>query len=148
MMSPSMPTTSMTSVTRRTPSRIRLTCRIKLTAAAIWVRTACEGKLIPVIPTMFSSRVSASRGRLAWIVLIEPSCPVWAHAQGVAQQVAHRDLAGAFEVGRAGLQPHDVGLLQLQLGGILDRHGALGRVDQPRQRVQQGRLAGSRATRN
>ena len=28
-------------------------------------------------PTMFSSRVSASRGVLAWMVLIEPSWPVF-----------------------------------------------------------------------
>ena len=76
-MSPSIPTTSMTCVTRRMPSRMRLTCAIRWTAAAIWVRTACEGRLMPVIPTMFSSRVSASRGELAWIVDIEPSWPVF-----------------------------------------------------------------------
>jgi len=36
-------------------------------------------------------------------------------------------------------------LLQLQFGRILDRHGALGRVDQSRQSVEQRRLAGTGA---
>ena len=160
--SPSIPTTSMTCVMRRMPSRMRLTCAIRWTAAAIWVRTAREGRLMPDMPTMFSSRVSASRGVLAWIVrhravvagvhrlqhverfvaadLAEDDA-VGAHAQRVLQQVAHRDLAGALEVGRAGLEPHDMRLLQLQFGGVLDRHGALGRVDHPRQGVEQRRLA-------
>jgi hypothetical protein len=39
--------------------------------------TAFDGKLIPVMPIMFSSRVSASRGVFAWIVLIDPSWPVF-----------------------------------------------------------------------
>jgi hypothetical protein len=43
---------------------MRLTCAIRWTAAAIWVRTAFDGKLMPVMPTMFSSRV-VSRGELA-----------------------------------------------------------------------------------
>ena len=56
---------------------------------------------------------------------------VGTHAQRVAQQVAHRDLAAAFEVRRACLQPHNMRLLQLQFGRVLDRHRPLGRVDQP-----------------
>jgi hypothetical protein len=67
--------------------------------------------------------------------------PVGAHTQGVAQQVAHRDLATAFEVRRPSFQPHDMRLLQLQFGRVLDRHGPFSRVDQPRQRIQQRRLA-------
>ena len=77
MTSPSIPTTSVICVTRRWPSRMRLTWQIRWTAEAICVRIAFEGRLIPVIPIMFSSRVSASRGLLAWIVLIEPSWPVF-----------------------------------------------------------------------
>src|SRR6516164_3589132 len=73
---------------------------------------------------------------------------VGAHAQSIAQQVAHGDLAGAFEVRRAGLQPHDMRLLQLQFGRILDRHGALDRIDQSRQGVEQSRLAGTGAAGN
>ena len=49
------------------------------------------------------------------------------HTQRVLQQIAHRDLAGAFEVGGAGLEPHDMRLLQLQFGRVFDRDGALGR---------------------
>jgi hypothetical protein len=68
-----MPTTSVIWVIRRIPSRIREICRIMLTAPAIWARTDSAGSLTPVIATMFSSLVSASRGRLAWTVPIEPS---------------------------------------------------------------------------
>ena len=96
---------------------------------------------MPVMPTICSSRPSASRGVLAWIVVIEPSWPVFIacsmskrlgaadladddpvgpHAQRVAHQVALGDLALALDVRRPGLQPDDVRLLQLQLGGVLD----------------------------
>ena len=47
------------------------------------------------------------------------------HAQGVAHQVALRDLAEPFEVGRPRLQPDDVRLLQLQFGRVLDGDQAL-----------------------
>ena len=36
-----------------------------------------------------------------------------------------RDRARAFDVRRARFQPHHVGLLQLQLGGVLDGDDAL-----------------------
>src|SRR6266849_3485011 len=77
MMSPSIPTTSVIWVTRRAPSRMRLTWQIRWTADAIWVRIARDGRLMPDMPIMFSSRVSASRGLFAWIVDIEPSWPVF-----------------------------------------------------------------------
>ena len=47
------------------------------------------------------------------------------HAQAVAHQVALRDFAAPFDVGRARFQSHDVRLLQLQLGRVLDRDDAL-----------------------
>ena len=43
------------------------------------------------------------------------------HAQRVAHEVADRDLALALDVLRARLEPHDVPLLELQLGRVLDR---------------------------
>ena len=67
------------------------------------------------------------------------------HAQRVAHQVALGHLAASFQAGEPGLQPHHVRLLQLQFGGVLDRDDALADVDQPRQRVQQRRLAGAGA---
>ena len=101
---------------------------------------------MPAIVTMFSIRASASRGVLAWIVVSEPSWPVFiacsmskrlgaahladddavgAHAQRVAHQVALRDLAAALEVRRPRLEPHHVRLLQLQFGRVLDGDDAL-----------------------
>ena len=50
---------------------------------------------------------------------------VGAHAQRVAHQVADGDLAPALDVGRAALQPDDVRLVELQLGGVLDGDDAL-----------------------
>src|SRR5262245_33884034 len=69
-----------------------------------------------------------------------------AHAQAVAHQVAHGDLAFALEVGRAGLQAHDVGLLQLQLGGVLAGDDALVVIDGAGEAVEQGGLARAGAT--
>ena len=67
------------------------------------------------------------------------------HAQRVADQVALGDLAAALQVGRPGLQPDDMRLLQLQLGRVLDRDDALAGVDQPAHGVQQRGLAGAGA---
>ena len=50
---------------------------------------------------------------------------VGAHAQRVAHQIADGDLALALDVGRPGLQPHHVVLLELQLGRVLDGDDAL-----------------------
>ena len=82
---------------------------------------------------MFSMRSSASRGVLAWIVDIEPSWPVFIacsmskasgaahladddavgpHAQRVADKLALRDLADAFDVRRPRFHLHDMRLLQ------------------------------------
>jgi hypothetical protein len=51
----------------------------------------------------------------------------------------------ALDVGRAGLQPDDVLLLELQLDGVLDRDDPLGLRDERAQHVEQGRLPGSGA---
>ena len=63
------------------------------------------------------------------------------HAQTVAHQVAHGDLAFAFEIGRTRLQAHRVRLLKLQLGGILAGDDALAIIDVAREAVEQRRLA-------
>ena len=130
------------------------------------MRIALAGRLAAAMPTMFSMRVIASRGLLACSVHIEPSWPVFMacsmsmasgprtspqmmrsgpHAQRVLDQIAHGDLALALEIGRAGLQPHDMRLLQLQLGRVLDRDHALAGVDQLRHGVEHRGLAGAGA---
>src|ERR1700733_1316913 len=70
------------------------------------------------------------------------------HAQGVAHQVADRDLALALDVGRARLERHEVGMVQLQLGGILDRHDAFALGDEVGEDVEQGGLARAGAARD
>ena len=70
------------------------------------------------------------------------------HAQGVADQIALRHFATALQAGDPGLHPDHVRLLQLQLGRVLDRYDSLADIDQPRQRIQQRRLARAGAARN
>ncbi len=48
---------------------------------------------------------------------------------------------GALEVGRAGFQPHDVGLLELQLGRVLAGDDAFVGVDESGEAIEEGRLA-------
>jgi len=46
---------------------------------------------------------------------------VWTHTQGISDQVPHGDLSHTFTVGRACLEPDDVGGVERQFSGILDR---------------------------
>ena len=99
---------------------------------------------------MFSRRESASRGELAWIVDIEPSCPVFiacsmSKASGPrtsptmmrsgrmrsALRTSSRcgDMADAFDIGGARLHLHDMRLLQPQFDGVFDRDDALVGID-------------------
>ena len=71
--------------------------------------------------------------------------PVRAHPQRVAEQVADRHLSPALDARRPALEPHHMGLLQAQLGRVLDRHHPLLGVDEARDRVEQGGLAGAGA---
>ncbi len=71
--------------------------------------------------------------------------PVRPHSQRVAHQIALTDLPASFDIGRAGLQGEDMGLLQLEFGGVLDGDDALAGVDHARERVEQRRLAGAGA---
>ena len=77
IMSPSMPVISCTLTTFRRPSVRRATCSTTESAELICWRLAFGGRFMPAMPIMFSSRVSASRGALAWIVVIDPSWPVF-----------------------------------------------------------------------
>ena len=70
------------------------------------------------------------------------------HAQAVLDQVAHRDLAYAFEIRGARLKAHDMGLLELELGRVLAGDDSLIHVDIVRQAVQEGRLARASAAGN
>ena len=63
------------------------------------------------------------------------------HAQAVPNQVAHGYLTLAFEIGRTGLEPHHMRLLQLQLGRILAGDDPFVLVDVARKRVEKRRLA-------
>jgi hypothetical protein len=49
----------------------------------------------------------------------------------------------AFDVGRTRLEPHDVRLLELKLGGVFNRHDPLAIGDERRQHVEQCGLAGA-----
>ena len=149
-------------VMRREPSRRRVACTMTSIEAQIISRMVREGSEKPPIVIIDSMRDSASRGELACSVPIEPSWPVFiacsrSNASGprtsptmmrsgrirrqLRDQVAHGDLALAFEVRRARLQPDDMRLLQLQFGGVLAGDDALVVVDVAGQAVEQRRLA-------
>jgi hypothetical protein len=74
--------------------------------------------------------------------------PVWAHAQGVADDLAQWDLASTLDVGWARLEPDDVRAGETQLGSVLDRDHALSGGDRGGEDVEEGRLAGSGRTRH
>ena len=116
--------------------------------------------------SIISSREIASRGLLACSVVSEPSWPVFmACSMSSASAPRHSptmmrfgrirsvlrtrsrmvDLALAFDVRRPRLELHDVPLLQLQLGRVLDRDDPLGVRDERRQRVEQRRLSAAGA---
>ena len=71
-----------------------------------------------------------------------------AHAQAVAHQIAHGDLALAFQIGRPRFQPHHVRLLQLQFGGVFAGDDAFFFVDERGQAVEQRGLARAGAARD
>src|SRR3984957_2415439 len=69
----------------------------------------------------------------------------WPHAQTVFDQVTHRDLADALKIRRTRFKPHDMRLLQLELGRVLASDDSLIEVDIVRQAIQERGLAGARA---
>ena len=160
--SPSMPVSSDRLISLRRPSARRPTWMTTLIAEAIWARADRAGMSMPLMPIICSTRdkriarrVGVDRGhravvagvhrlqhveRLAGANLADDD-PVGPHAQRVLDQVALGDLALALDVRRAGFQPDDVLLLELELGRILDRDDALAVVDEGRHGVEHGRLA-------
>ncbi len=66
------------------------------------------------------------------------------HTQRIDHQIARRDGARAFDVGRARFKAHHVRLLQLQFGGVFDGDDALVFRNEARHGVEHGRLAGAR----
>ena len=107
----------------------------------------CIGRSSPAISTIVSMRASASRGRVgvdgrqralvAGVHRLEhverlgaadlaDDDPVGPHAQRVADELADRDLAVALDVLRARLEAEDVVLVELELGGVLDRDDPVG----------------------
>lgn len=64
-------------VTRRAPSLSRCSCTTSWMAEAICVRMLCCDMGRPAMPIICSSRETASRGELAWIVAMDPSWPVF-----------------------------------------------------------------------
>lgn len=71
--SPSMPVISWMLVSLRVPSDSRLACTTMPMVEATCARAALAGRSTPAIAITLSSRASASRTELAWIVVIEPS---------------------------------------------------------------------------
>ena len=144
--SDSIRSTSVMCVMRREPSTRRETWTIRSNAADDCSRMARSGRSTPAVSTSVSTRLMASRGVFAWIVVSEPSWPVfmaWSmstvsgaaaladddavgpHPQGVPDEVADRDLALALDVGGPRLERDHVLLRELQLGRVLDRDDAL-----------------------
>ena len=72
-----MPITSEMWLIRRVPSTRRWIWTSRSNALAICSRIARWGSSTPAVITSVSSRASASRGEFAWIVVSEPSWPVF-----------------------------------------------------------------------
>jgi hypothetical protein len=86
-----------------------------------------------------SRREMASRG-LGSADLADDD-PLGPHAQAVLDQIAHRYLALAFEIGRTRFEAHDMRLLELKLGGILAGNDTLVLIDIAGEAVEQSGLA-------
>ncbi len=71
--------------------------------------------------------------------------PVWAHAQGIPDKLPHGDLTAPLQVGGTSLQRHDVLLVKLELGRILDGHNPFVGWDEGAENVQGRRLAAAGA---
>src|SRR6478672_3093820 len=91
MTSPSIRPTSVMWVMRRRPSTSRLTWMIRSNALAIWSRMALSGRSKPAVRTRVSVRARASRGLFAWIVVSEPSWPVFHRLEHVDGRALDRD---------------------------------------------------------
>src|SRR5574341_1405696 len=124
-------------------------------------RIARTPMLALAIPTITSRRLMASRGLLAWMVVSDPSWPVfiaWSMSSASAPRTSPTMMrSGRMRrllitrsrcVIRARLEAYDVVLAQQELGRVLDRHDPLVVGDEARDHVEQRRLAGARAARD
>ena len=66
---------------------------------------------------------------------------VGTHAQGLPDEVLQGHGARSLDVGRAGLEAHDVRVDRRQLAGVLDEQDPVAGIDQAEQGGQQGGLA-------
>ena len=152
--------------TRRWP--VRLVTRSWTTSSIVRATMRASSsptRRSPAIIASVARRSSASRGELPWMVVSEPSWPVFIASSmssasaprtsptmmrvgrmrsALRTRSRMRDLADALDVLAAHLQRHAVRQLavELQLGDFLDGHHALvERGDRGAERVQQGGLA-------
>ena len=160
--SPSMPTTSVMCVILREPSRRREAWMMTSIEPVIISRMVLGGSAIAAhhdhrfeTAEGLARAVGVQRAHRAVVARVHGLQQVerlrsahladddalGPHAQAVLDEIAHGDLAFAFEVGRARLETHDVRLLQLQLGGVLAGDDALVVVDRAGQAIEQRRLA-------
>ena len=166
MTSPSMPSTSVMWVIRRVPSLQPGLVDDQVERRGDLLADRPQRQVEPAISTIVSSRDSASRGELAWTVVSEPSWPVFI-ACSMSSASPPRTSPTMMRSGRMrsalrtrsrmvtsprpsmlggpGLQAHDVVLVQLELGGVLDRDDPLVVGDERGQHVQRRRLAGAGA---
>ena len=70
------------------------------------------------------------------------------HSQRVANKIARSNFASALDIGRAGLQPADMRLLELEFRRILNGDQTFAAGNIIRQRVQHRRLSAARAARD
>ena len=165
--SDSMRSTSVMWEIRREPSTRRVICTSRSNALEICSRIARSGRSTPAVRTSVSSLDSASRGEFAWIVVSEPSWPVfmaWSMSSVSAPRTSptmirsgrmRREFRTSSRMrispwpsmfGGPRLERDHVLLLELELGGVLDRDDSLVAGDERRDRVQRRRLTGAGTT--
>jgi len=66
---------------------------------------------------------------------------VGAHAQSVAHEVANRNRAAAFNVGRTRLQSNDMRLHKPQFGRVFDGDNAVGRRNEAAEHIEERRFS-------
>ena len=83
-----------------------------------------------------------------WATNLAHDDPFRTHPQTVFDQIAHRDLARAFNIWRAGFEANDVRLLKLQFRRVFTGDDALARLNKASQTVEQSRLTRARTARD
>jgi hypothetical protein len=161
MTSPSMPITSVMWVMRREPSRRRCAWMMTSIDEQIISRRVFEGSEAAHGDHRFDTAQAFARGvgverahravmagihRLQQVeglgsAHFADDDALGPHTQAVLDEVAHRDLPVALDIGRPGFEAHHMRLLQLQFGGVLAGDDALVVVDVVGQAVQQRGLA-------